>query len=451
MAPSPPSARRSISLISELAADLNRSRSEHLYSPRAGRSSPMVDLPEMTESSFTPSKDGIVSTQQIDFDTTDQLPQIRTTARARRFGVPRAEPQPVDTSMVAREFHDFDQDDDSDSRSIEFGRGAKRSQSKLNQSSIMSPDAFLSMISGDSLYDVSGTPGSRSRARKNDGIERGSLRREAQLRRATSAGHKEAEAAGSQSARSLRQSPGKPLAGEHRRTTLAEMHAKVASEVDSSLLDEHPPTVTIASKNTRFGNPRSRQSSANIAVPTKFTPGKGLDTDRVMSTPQRNSGTPRTANGTVNSFALPDLPNLTELVSGVYKDGTPVFSRHTPARTRLTPAKKRGYGEDPKKFNLVGEIPLPAEEKAIMASLQLLQDKIAQLEQEKSEAERRAEEYESQVIELQAELQAKENARRPDSGLGSDSEGSGERQNWRIEKSSKLSYESHLFQLLTFS
>jgi hypothetical protein len=59
------------------------------------------------------------------------------------------------------------------------------------------------------------------------------------------------------------------------------------------------------------------------------------------------------------------------------------------------------------------------------------------LEQEKAESEKKIEEQEVQIIELRATNEAQEKLRRSDSALGStDGEGSGERNNWRVEKTS---------------
>lgn len=388
-----------------------------------------------------------MSTRQLD-DTTKQLPNIRSTAKKYAYYNP-SQPEPrVDTSILQQEFRDFDQEISlgEESMSIEVGRGGKRSvrntPSKINQANIVSPNPQLS-IGDDSLYGVTGTPGNRPRlsTRNTDGAERGSLRKEASIRRAASLPQKDIEAGLSRlGKKGTRLSPSKSGDSDRRRSTLADMHARVTSE--ESLLDERPPTLTMSVKNTRFNSSRSRQTSAAPnGLPSRFTSGQGLDAAAYSQTPQRAAiGTPRSAaNVTQQSFMLPDLPNLTELVSGVYKDGTPVFSRGAKTRSRFTSASYPNRPDDGQSNHIpVESIPIPADEKAVFASLQLLKEKVAQLEQEKAESERRIEEHENEVIELRAELQAQQDIRRSDSALGStDGEGRSGKDNWRVEKTSE--------------
>ncbi|KAK3059929.1 hypothetical protein LTS18_009733, partial [Coniosporium uncinatum] len=249
------------------------------------------------------------------------------------------------------------------------------------------------------------------RARKSDGVERGSLRREALTRRASSVPQKDIEASISRTRE--RTSPAKTAKGERRKSTLAEMHARVSEDDGSFVGEQRPAIVTADVRNSRFGKPGSRQASDAAAGPSSdHRNGQTLTTrDRATTPPAERVGTPRTANATAQSFMLPDLPNLTELMSGVYQDGTPVFSRSAKAKSRFT-----------------------SEEKAIFASLHLLKEKVAQLEHDKAEAEQQIGEYEHEVIELRARLDAQENQRRSDSALGSSDEESKKKIRWQAEE-----------------
>jgi hypothetical protein len=141
---------------------------------------------------------------------------------------------------------------------------------------------------------------------------------------------------------------------------------------------------------------------------------------------------PSTAqNTTAQSFILPDLPNLTELVSGVFEDGTPVFSKTIPARSRFSAPPNGGR---PQHIPIEG-VPIPDEEKAIFSALQILQEKVADMERERAEAERRIDEQDLELIELRATTQAHEKFRRSDSAQDSDSAKS----SWKIEKTRKFS------------
>lgn len=66
------------------------------------------------------------------------------------------------------------------------------------------------------------------------------------------------------------------------------------------------------------------------------------------------------------------------------------------------------------------------DERAIYASMCMLQEKVAQLEKDKAAAERRADDNEVEIIRMKTQLDAQERYRRSDSALGaSDDEGRG--------------------------
>jgi hypothetical protein len=304
--------------------------------------------------------------------------------------------------MVNKEFGDFDHSmSEEEAVSVEQARGGNRD----------TPNRISSQF--NSLYDI--TPPS-NRTRKSYAAETGSLRRDAQIRRASR------NDLGTASPRpaSKRNSPALPSNQDRKRTSLAQLHAKL-SEDESSFMDQRPPTLTMDSaKNTRWGN-RSRHTSLQVD-------GNVDPSARANMTPRSRPATAH--NATAQSFILPDLPNLTELVSGVFEDGTPVFSKTAPARSRFS-APPNG-SRRPQHIPVEG-VPIPEEEKAIFSALQLLQDKVAQMEHERAEAEKRIEEQDLELIELRATAQAQEKLRRSDSAQDSDS-GKG---SWKVEKTRK--------------
>lgn len=292
--------------------------------------------------------------------------------------------------------------DGSADMSIELGRGIKRG-ARDHDADVSSNLVFN--FGGDSQYEVTGTPPVRPRnsSRKSDGV----LRRGASVRNAAA------------SAKTNDELKRKASGVKHR--SLSETLGKLNVESDE---DYAQPTATFNARNTRFV--RSRQTSANNepSAPSRFTATQD-------STPRRNTAnnpTVQSATYTANSFMLPDLPNITELVSGVHKDGTPVFNRTTKSRSRFTSGS---YKPQRTEHAPIESVPIPDEEKAIFASLQLLKDRVGDLEMEKSEAQKRAEEYEGEIIDLRSQLQAER--RRPDSALGSDEEGRTQ-EKWRMEK-----------------
>jgi hypothetical protein len=349
-----------------------------------------------TMSSFQPEFE---STQQFDTATQSlQLPNLRSSAQRFSYYNPPQPAMHIDSSFVRDSFPDFTEKSPSPSpeasMSIEAGRAHKGSPKTFDMSDIPLPS--------DSLYDLHSTP---PRSTRPTPKKQESLRKEASLRRAHSTDKR---------------------ANASQRRSLSDMHHKVRHESDSSFVGEDRPTTTsIQPRNTRF-------TSANL--PTSYSHDQGL---RSASTPQRPLQNPTadwTGTQTQASFMLPDLPNITELVSGVRRDGTPVFSRSQKSRSRFTSASYN----NPTITNTIAHaniksIAVPEEEKAIFASLQLLKDKVANLEAEKSEAQKRLEEYESEVGQLKSRLDVEQKLRRPDSALGEDDDSSA-KERWRVER-----------------
>jgi hypothetical protein len=363
-----------------------------------------------------------MSTQHNIEDETNTLPQyprIRSTAKkVNTWHMLRSDRPNPDTSMVNKEFGDFDHSiSDEEAMSVEQARGLGNNRG--------TPSKMSSQF--DSLYDI--TPPT-NRSRKSYAAETGSLRRDAQIRRAS---RNDIDTASPRPA-SKRNSPAVTANQDRKRNSLAQLHAKL-SEDESSFMDQRPPTLTVDStKNTRWGN-RSRQTSLQIDGIVEESP-------RMDATSRSRPATAQ--NATAQSFILPDLPNLTELVSGVFDDGTPVFSKTAPARSRFS-APPNG-GRRPY-YTPVENVPIPDEEKAIFSALQLLQDKVAQMETERVEHEKRIEEQELELIELRATTQAQEKLRRSDSAQDSDGGKSG----WKVEKTSRFEQSVTMEVMLTTS
>ena len=344
-----------------MAANTSRAHLFHQLSRRAPATSSPRDeeYATATASSFDAARDAIHSTAQLpDYTTQQQLPQQTQ---------PNYDQFPDSVSEGGSE--------GSAELSIELGRGVKRHTRARNED--VSSNLMLNM-GNDSLYEVTGTPPMRSHSgpkNANDG-----LRRQASLRRATETA-KTNDAA-------------KRTSGMKARALSEALH-QINTEDEASFMAEEQ-TATFHHRNTRFT--RSRQASANI--PKQQTPHRGVN----------NNGTVQS-----NSFMLPDLPNITELVSGVRKDGTPLFNRAAKSRSRFTSGSYRPSA--PAQHHPIESVPIPEEEKVIYASLQVLKERVDQLELEKSKSAKRAEEYESEIIDLRSQLAVAQ--RRPDSGLGS--------------------------------
>ncbi|PGH10268.1 hypothetical protein GX51_00025 [Blastomyces parvus] len=366
---------------------------------------------DQTTSDFDPDHEALVSTRQLDNSYRQPLPK-----RAKRHDAqvePESDPDfAIDTSALHRafpEFSDASSSEEEDDMSIEIGRGGKKPSRPLDDSrdSVMSVDDSRYSVSPTARGDRFGNSSPRAALRPipTSGLSgRDSLRKDAQIRRASLA----------LKDNNLSQEV-KNKSGSQRRT-LSEMHAKASEMYDGSYIsDERPVKVAATTRNTRFGNTRTHAQGARIVDAVNRAAGKsylkhqGGDADHVE--PRKQLGAKATEkNGTTDnlthqSYALPDIPNLSELVSGIYEDGTPKGKSRT---TRFTspPAVAAANRQRVEHFPL-DSIPVPDDEKAIFISLKLLQEKVEALQMDKSDMEHRLEEMEEENMILQSE-----NARR---------------------------------------
>lgn len=444
------SSQQRAQLIREMSKDMNRTRNS------SGSSRHSLDLASQqpTVSDFDPENEAIMSTRQLD-NNAQQLPEIRASAQKySRFT--RTEPDfAINTSAIGRAFPDFSQGGTSfedDSLSIEIGRGLKkRSNSKVGRLNEYSSNAQLS-LDGDSMdfsapmignYEVTGTPplAQRQSPKKTDEAARGSLRRDAHVRRPSGL-QKEITGPSPPPSKTRDYGSGESTkGGGDNRRTLSSMHARVRDENERSRFsEERPPTLDLTARNTRFGDVKGQHTVPSGVMPTKFTSKQGL----LQSLAPKNRQKPQTVatpQGTQQSFMLPDLPNISELVSGVYEDGTPVFSRHGKSRASrfISASGQSSKGQD---YIGVNEIPVPADEQAIFLSLKLLQDKVATLEKTNAEAENAIQDLHQKNRVLEGEKNDRRGVLRSDSALGTtDSEGGngtgGHQRKLLIEKNRK--------------
>ena len=418
-------------LIREMSKDMDRTRNS------SGSSRRSLDLasPQPTVSDFDPENEAMMSTRQLD-NNARQLPELRASAQKySRFS--RPEPDfAINTSAIGRAFPDFSQGGSSsgdESLSIEIGRGLKqRSNTKAGRLNEHSSNAQLS-LDGDSMefsapmignYEVTGTPPltQRQSSDRTGEAHHGSSRRDPQVRRPSGL-QKEITRPSPPPSKTRDYGSGESKKGsEDNRRTLSSMHARVRDENERSRFsDERPPTIDLTARNTRFANAKGQHTASGLAMPTKFTSKQSL-LQTLAPKNRLNSQTVPTPQGTQQSFILPDLPNISELVSGVYEDGTPVFSRHGKSRaSRFVPAS--GKTDKRQEYALVNELPVPDDEQAIFLSLKLLQDKVATLEKTNAEAENAIQDLQQMNQVLESE-KAERRAPRSNSALGvTDSDG----------------------------
>ncbi|KAL1997962.1 hypothetical protein VTN02DRAFT_345 [Thermoascus thermophilus] len=355
----------------------------------------------MSRNAYTGQSDA-TTTASDDFDQLDDhsygLPEIdlgSSARKPRRYASPvddeEGEPDyDIDTSALERALPEFspvqsldDDDDDEDDRSVEVGRGTRKPARRLDDSrgSTMSFENSVRTSSPAVKLDYpsSSPPKSavRSAASKRTAGAGDSLRKDAQLRRASQV-HKEQQ----QTAKPTPRAP-----GHEQRRALSEMH-----ERPDRAAAQHPRT-------TRFGGTSRAATISNQVAEAMERVSRELKEGRrakaaANATVTTDTFPENTATATHQSFLLPDLPNLSELVSGVFEDGRPVFTTRQPrARTTrfVSPPHDAGDVSQTQDHVPVHAVPIPDDEKALFVSLRLLQDKVAELELAKSEAERKLE------------------------------------------------------------
>ena len=344
-------------------------------------------------SDFDPEHEALASTKEL--GGSPRLPSMNTNARKRREFEEEEPDYAFNTSTFEQYLPDFspvgtseeEADHDDDSISIEAGRGPTKPPRRLDDSRNSYMTIENSVRSSSPAfrldYPTSNTPQKSAMRNPARRAVSESLRKDAQIRRASLA---QKENVDPQTAKSNRR---------EQRRTLSEMHAKVRDAYEGSLIeDERPPVVANSTRPTRFGNPNlSHQIADAVEKASQEAYARELRRGKA-STTSRNMPHIAGDTATQHSFLLPDLPNLSELVSGVYEDGTPVYARQSRSRTTrfVSPPHDVTDVSLTREHLPLDAVPIPEDEKALFVSLRLLQDKVSELERSKSEAERRMDE-----------------------------------------------------------
>ncbi|OBT83036.1 hypothetical protein VE02_09218 [Pseudogymnoascus sp. 03VT05] len=415
-----------------MARDLNR----HDHSCASSTGSHHGTVSDDSTIDFDPENEAIMSTRQMDLNISQRLPELRDTAK--KYGCWNGNRQQtndfvINTSAIGRAFPDFSHGGSSDESSfhVEVGRGARTKQSvpsRVPQTEYS--DNIDSPVVSIGDFKILSTPPSKGQSKHRQDSLRSSVGNGRQ-----SKGTPQKENIPPPSATKLPNyvsGATRSSSGEQRRT-LAEIHARVADDSDGSFIsDERPATVTFQPKQSRFSaaQPKGSPLSAIHNIPQQQIKNALADAlsghrDEFQQTPRpQNNATQNsnTANQTNQSFLLPNMPDLSELVSGSFKDGTPVFSRSGKVQSRFTSSSGR-TPPGPGHVKL-DNVPVPDEEKAIFISLQLLQDKVAMLEIEKADAQRVAQNLQDDNYQLQSENEQLQKNRRSDSALGMADSGS---------------------------
>ncbi|CAI7564675.1 unnamed protein product [Penicillium pancosmium] len=359
----------------------------------------MRDL-SLTMSDFDPEHEALASTREFHLDDEPDF-AINTSTIDRAFpDFSQLSPSDEDEVQAEDEFSDH-------SLSMELGRAAgKPRRVDDSRDSIMSFENSVRSSSPAVRVEYPTPQKQPVRSNTRRAVSE-NLRKDAQLRRATQAQNQK-EAMSPQVSKSQQRD---------QRRSLSDMHAKVRESYDGSFLgDERPVQAPTNSRSTRFANPNH---SHEIAEAVERASREAYAKEMRKSSGHSNAGTPRKTSSaqaqqnqnntmgdtmTRNSFLLPDLPNISELVSGVYEDGTPVFPRQSKLRSTrfVSPPHDQTDVSFTRQHLPLDAVPIPDDEKALFVNLRLLQDKVAELSMFKSDAEKRLENYRVENAALKA-------------------------------------------------
>ncbi|KAI5296226.1 hypothetical protein KEM52_005019 [Ascosphaera acerosa] len=307
----------------------------------------------------------------------------------------------IDTSVIEQnlphissaEENDEDADDD---MSVEVGRGGKPfagvEDSRDTMMSLEESQIILSPIIKPRSAAPVAAPVLQNRTNRK-GLatsHKENLRKDAAVRRAGLASTKEREKPGfggrdstANNHTTTNRNTSARVANKGQRRTLADVHEKIRDAYDGSYLsDERPqPRNIAASKVTRFSKHQLPNPTANIKEAVALA---AAGANRKMSADRRSGGNSTntvTDTQTRLSFVLPDVENLSELVSGIMDTG----SRH--AKPRATRFAASQAGREPQRYATLGSVPIPDDEKVVFASLRHLQEQVAALRADRGRLE----------------------------------------------------------------
>lgn len=362
-------------------------------------------------SDFDPEHEALASTNS------PRLPGSGTRKSKKNSRFSKAEPEldimddepdyAINTSAIERAFPEFSQagssseddprydglGDDEDEFSVEIGRGAALKPTRPGEDSRNSLMSIENSVRSSSPAVRLDYPTPQKTALKSNPPRRATsdnLRKDAQVRRASQA-HKEnnfdPQPSKSNHRRDQHQQQQKqPL----QRRSLSDMHARVRDSYEGSVLgDERPSPAPANPRSTRFGNVNLSHQIAEAVERASQEARRGGK----LPNGSRSAAGGNGDNTTYQSFLLPDLPNLSELVSGVYEDDGPALPRQNKMRSTrfVSPPLGGEMGEESvsRQHIPLDAVPVPDDEKALFVSLRVLQERVAELEHAKADAERK--------------------------------------------------------------
>ncbi|RDL33591.1 uncharacterized protein BP5553_07959 [Venustampulla echinocandica] len=449
----PPSRHRS-RMARERSRDVNNSMLSVASSTGSNHGTVSTDSTISTD--FDPIRDeACMSTQQLNTNYSQKLPELRDTAKKYGRWQPRSQQEfVINTSAIGRAFPDFSHAGSSDDTfNVEVGRAPTRHPSNPRVEYSGSPSSpIITMGSTKILHTPKRT--STNHSILQDALRNRSFKETAQHNSTEQKENIPPASQGSAKASPYISHASRTISGERR--SLAELHARVADESDGSFIgQERPVTSTLQPpKNSRFANGQAQnlqRVSASPNVSSKRQPSEVVDEAMVRAAsntpskpqvgPQKiphyttNSATP---NPTQQSFLLPGMRAASDVDSGTFNNGVPVFAhggkihnRHTSKATLLNAS-----------FGPVDAIVVPDEEEDIYELINLLKARIARVEAENGDQKHIINDITKDNHQLALERKELPDYVRPDSALGMGDSGSDRHGGSLREVSSMNSHQS---------
>ncbi|KAL9055819.1 MAG: hypothetical protein Q9162_003353, partial [Coniocarpon cinnabarinum] len=301
----------------------------------------------------------------------------------------------INTSALRRAFPEFSQHGSSDEDSIEVGRGlgnGNRDPARFFPSEDPSENISLNFDNGEK-YTVTATPPLKPKNIRAPAASQNTATKDLPMPRSISEKENQ-DPEGKVTSFGSRSSSDRDTV--QRKSTA--VHQSVEQD-ESQSMPTRPKSHYASAKSTRFTSPPARQplteTKNSVNRQTSGTAHNGT-VDSVNSA----------AAGTYQSFVLPDMPNMTELMTGSRRDAKPNMARRTQGRSQFgTPSSLRNPVKSRPTHEELGDVPVPADAKALYLSLQLLQEKVQTLEGERDRAVEKADGYELELLRLRSQVE----------------------------------------------
>ncbi|KAL8948888.1 MAG: hypothetical protein Q9222_004960 [Ikaeria aurantiellina] len=203
-----------------------------------------------------------------------------------------------------------------------------------------------------------------------------------------------------------------------------QLKAQIENEFPKSKEARASPAAGVASRNTRFGGiniPKTRKG----VQPHMYKPAPGLvQNAAVTSTATDSKPMAVNAQGSLTSLPngstqqtmnLPHGPNLTDIFSGVVRQPPPIVPQQArPRASRFASASKVQAATEP----VPEQVPVPYDERDLLRSIDVLQAKVAELEQVRLQLEATNTQLDQKNFDLAVENRECMARRRSDSAVG---------------------------------